>query len=193
LLERASRWDLAYRHYVQARDLDGFPMRIPSSLQEAYRETAARHGSILIDGQSYFHTISPHGMLDDHLFQDGMHPSLRGQIALAQAVLQALQARRAFGWPEGAPAPLVDPRRCALHFQLGPDQWRRVCLWGILFGDLTCRLRYDPSDRLAMKTRYAAAADQIAAGAPPESVNLPNVGIPPPVTLAPIAAGDTRP
>ena len=81
----------AYEHFVASRDLDGYPIRAPSAFQEAYREVARRHGCILIDGQSLFHAIGPHGMLDDSLFHDAMHPSLRGHIALAEAVLQALQ------------------------------------------------------------------------------------------------------
>ena len=82
LLERTGAWDEAYTHYVAARDLDGYPMRCPTAFQEAYNDVAARHGCILIDGQAYFHAIGRHGLLDEHLFHDGIHPSLRGQIAL---------------------------------------------------------------------------------------------------------------
>ena len=89
LLEREAAWDEAYQHYVMARDLDGYPMRAPSDFQHAYHEVAAKHPCILIDGQTYLHSIGRHGLLDDNLFQDAMHPSLRGQIALAQAILQA--------------------------------------------------------------------------------------------------------
>jgi lysophospholipase L1-like esterase len=188
LLERASRWDEAYDHFISARDLDGFPIRMQTQFQDAYRETAARHRCILIDGQAYFHAIGNQGMLDDHLFQDGMHPSFRGQIALAQAVLQELHARRALDWPAESPPRPIDPAQCALHFNLGPDQWRMVCLWSLMFGDLTCRIRYDASERLEMKKRYAAAALEIAAGAAPEAVGLSNVGIPPPVPVVPTAA-----
>ncbi len=94
LLEHAGLWDEAYREYAAARDLDGLPMRRLSPFQQVYRDVAARHGWILIDGQSYFHAIGRHGLLDDELFQDAMHPSLRGQIALAQAVLVALLRQR---------------------------------------------------------------------------------------------------
>ena len=71
----------AYGHYVAARDLDGFPMRCPSAFQQVYREVASRHDCILIDTQSYFHAIARDGVLDYELFQDAMHPSLRGLIA----------------------------------------------------------------------------------------------------------------
>ena len=111
LLERYGRWDLAYQHDVAARDLDGLPHRCPSRFQEIYRAVAARHHCALIDGQQYFRKIGHHGLLDDHLFHDGLHPSLRGQIALAEAVLLALHDRKAFGWPDAVPVPaLPGPR-----------------------------------------------------------------------------------
>ncbi len=80
LLEQKGAWDEAYRHYIAARDHDGYPIRCPSEFQAAYRDVASRHNCILIDTQSYFHAIGRHGLLDDELFQDGMHPSLRGEL-----------------------------------------------------------------------------------------------------------------
>ena len=84
-------------------------MRCLSEFQQVYRDVASRHDCILIDSQSYFHAIGRHGLLDDELFQDAMHPSLRGQIALAQAVLQQLRASTA-GWAKETPTPVIDPR-----------------------------------------------------------------------------------
>jgi len=185
LLEQKGAWDEAYRHYILARDRDGYPMRALSGFQQVYRDVASRHDCILIDAQSYFHRIGRHGLLDDELFQDGMHPSLRGQIALAQAVLQALHARRAFGWPKDSPIPVIDPVECAAHFGLGPAAWRFVCLWSLKFNSLAAPLRYDPSRRLQARDAYAAAADRIAAGEQPESLGLPNIGIPAPVPTVP--------
>jgi hypothetical protein len=178
LLESAGIADEAYREYAAARDLDGMPVRCPSAFQQAYREVAARHGCILIDGQSYFHAIGRHGLLDDELFQDAMHPSLRGQIALAQAVLVALRKRRAFGWPEDSPVPLVDPVLCAAHFGLDQAAWRRIALWEKGFNELLAPLRYDPSLRLRKREAGIAALAKIDAGTPPEAVGLPNLGIP---------------
>ena len=131
-------------------------------------------------------------MLDDELFQDGIHPSFRGQIALRRASCMSCTHSAAFDWPRDSPPPLIDPAQCAAHFGLGPAEWRMVCLRGILFYDLTYSIRYDPSHRLGMKRRYAAAADQIEAGAAPESVGLPNVGIPPAIPVIPFADTERR-
>ena len=82
LLRKAGEYDEAYGHFISARDGDGYPMRCLTAWQEVYREVASRHDCIYIDSQAYFHTIGRNGLLDDELFQDAAHPSLRGQIAL---------------------------------------------------------------------------------------------------------------
>jgi hypothetical protein len=188
LLEQSGAWEEAYEHYSAARDLDGFPMRCLSALQQAYRDVASRHGCVLIDGQSYFHTIGRHGLLDDQMFQDAMHPSLRGQIALAQAVLQVLHKRRAFGWPAHADAPTLDPAGCARHFGMDRDAWRALCAWSEWFNNVTASSRYDSSRRASASAIARVAAGQIAAGAAPESVGLANIGIPPAVPVVPLSS-----
>jgi hypothetical protein len=178
LLEHASAWEEAYHQYVAARDLDGHPLRCLTSFQEAYREVAVRHNCILIDSQALFHTIGPHGMLDDHLFHDAMHPSLRGHIVLAGAILKALQGRQAFGWPQGSPAAAIDPAECAAHFGLDRKSWEYVCEHGALFYYRTAPLRYDPTERRAKQRAFKEAARHITEGQPPEQVGLPNIGVP---------------
>ena len=110
LLDKTGAWDEAYEHYTAARDLDGMPMRCLSAFQQVYVAVAASHDCVLVDGQALFHAIGPHGLLDDTLFNDVMHPSLRGHIALATAILDALRERGTFGWPRGVPTPTIDPR-----------------------------------------------------------------------------------
>jgi tetratricopeptide (TPR) repeat protein len=178
LFEQAGRWDDAYREYTAARDLDGMPMRCPSAFQQVYRDVAERHGCILVDGQSYFHAIGRRGLLDDELFQDAMHPSLRGQIALAQAVLVALHARRAFGWPDNSAVPIVDPAECVAQFGIDKSSWHRIALWWKGFNELTSPLRYDTNLRRQKREAGIVAAAKIEAGVDPNSVGLPNVGIP---------------
>ena len=189
LLRKAGLWDNAYQHFIAARDRDGYPMRCLTSFQEVYREVASRHDCIFIDGQSYFHAIGRNGLLDDELFQDAMHPSLRGQIALAQAVVLALEARRACNWPAGSPAPIIDPTACAMHFGLGREAWKHAAQWSSGFYALVGRLRYDHSVRSRRIDAAALAADQIEAGSAPEALGLLNVGIPAPV---PLISGEGR-
>jgi hypothetical protein len=140
---------------------------------------ASRHGCILIDGQSYFHAIGRHGLLDDELFQDAMHPSLRGQIALAQAVLAALQNRHAFGWSAGSPTSVIDPSQVVSHFGIDKSAWRTIAMWWKGFNELVTPLRYDRNMRSRKRAAAIAAVDQLDEGVAPEKVGLPNVGTPP--------------
>jgi hypothetical protein len=177
LLSHDGTWEEAYHHFVAARDLDGLPMRCLSEFQQAYRDVAAQYNCLLVDGQALFHAIGPHGLLDDHLFQDAMHPSLRGHIALAQAIVDSLHARRAFGWPDGVSPPTIDPAQCADHFGLEQKDWKSISERGYMFYFATAPLRYDPGLRLAKQQAFEVAAGQIAAGVVPEEVGLPNIGV----------------
>ena len=178
LLRRAGNWEEAYRHFVAARDRDGYPMRCLTAFQEAFRDVAARHDCIYIDGQSYFHLIGRHGLLDDELFQDAMHPSLKGQIALAQAVLIALQERRAPAADAGLSATVIDPAAVVAHFGLDREAWEHAARWSSGFYCLVGRLRYDQSERSRRIDEARRAADLIAAGTAPENVAIVNVGVP---------------
>jgi lysophospholipase L1-like esterase len=176
LLEKAGQWELAYAHFVRARDLDGWPMRALTSFQDAYREVAAEHDCVLVDGQAIFHAVGPHGLLDDHLFADGMHPSLKGQIALAQGILDALHERRALGWPTGGESPRIDIAACANHFGFLRKDWKSIAVRIDLFYRGTAGLRYDPTARQAKMNAYYAATERLEAGEAPESIGLPNLG-----------------
>lgn len=188
--ETAEAYDLARI----ARDVDGYPQRVPIDFQEAYREVARRHDCIYIDGQSYFHAVSPDGLLDDRLFHDAMHPSYRGQLALAQAVLRGLHDRRAFGWPADAPEPTIDPVETARHFfKLDPAVWRYLCLWGMMSYQITGPASFDPTLRDGKYQSFARAADAIEAGAPPESVEPRGIGRLDPIPLVPYGDRDASP
>ncbi len=179
LLERAGNSGEAYNEFVMARDLDGFPMRCLTSFQDALREVAATHNCILVDGQELFHAIGPHGLLDDHLFIDAMHPALLGHVALAQGILDALAARRAFGWPSEKRSPRINVAACARHFGVQATDWKRMCEGGSMFQHATASLRHDPTQREAKKSAFSSAAKRLADGEAPERVGLPNIGIPP--------------
>ncbi len=113
LLEQTGLWDLARMHYEQARELDAMPLRCPEPLRQAFRHVASAHPSLLlVDGPRLFAAKSAHGIVGDTFLHDAQHPNLRGYAVLAEEILHQLAARRALGWPEGAPAPLVDLEAC---------------------------------------------------------------------------------
>jgi len=179
LLEARGLYDEAYLHYIEARDLDGHPLRCLSSFQNVYREVAGKFNAILVDGQAVLHGRHPHGMLDDYLFNDGFHPSLEGHVALAEAVLAALKARGAFGWPETAPAPRIDLTECAIHFRVGTLAWQQVCNFARGFYELTAPLRYDSTERQVKEKRYLKGLNLLGSGKDTDSLDLPGVGLRP--------------
>jgi hypothetical protein len=177
LLETAGRTDEANAHYVAARDWDGLPMRCDSEFQDAYREAAARHpGVILIDGPAVLRGMDPRGVVGDNCFIDGFHPSLNGYTGLAQAILQGLYARRAFGWPEKSPAPVVTPAECAAQFAIDAKKWVEVCNYAAWFYGKTAFARFDPSQRLAKNSRYLEASRLVASGTSPEAIGVQGIG-----------------
>lgn len=180
LREQAGDWDGARDHDIQARDLDGLPLRCPKPFQDAFRAVAAWHLSILIDGPAVLRAADPRGLVGDHWFNDAQHPALVGHVALAQAILDQLAARRAFGWPAGGAVPRIDPAVCARHFGIDAKAWAKVCERAADYYGKTAYIRFDPRERLAKAERYRSAARQIAEGVAPEATGVPGIGLRPP-------------
>jgi hypothetical protein len=166
----------AARHFRMARDLDGLPQRCRSDFQDAYRRAVQGHDVLLVEAPDVLRSLAP---LDDCMFQDAHHTTLLGYIALAQEVLDQLQARGAFGWPEGTPAPRIDPEECAAHFGIGQEEWVSVCARSGAWYRINANLRFDPSLRLSKARRYDRAVSRLKAGGSPESVGVPGLGVRP--------------
>ena len=161
------RWKEAYQHYVRAWRPRRPPLRrCPSDFQNAYRAVAARHPrALLVDGQAVCRDAGPHGLVNDWLFGDGMHPSLRGYIALASAVLTGLHERHALGWPDDTAVPVVDPAECVRHFKVDRACWVSAAKFGALYYHFMSGLRYDIAERSAKYHRFETALARLAAGA----------------------------
>jgi hypothetical protein len=180
LLERAGDYAAANRHYLLARDCDGYPVRCPGPFQEAYRAVARRHGCIMVDGPAVLRRICPRGILDDHAIHDAHHPTLSGHVALSRAILDALRARGAIGWRDGpAPARIIDPAETATHFGIDAEKWAIVCARSATFYRDFSWTRYDKTERLAKQRLYEEAGRKIAQGTPPEEAGLPGLGVRP--------------
>ncbi len=189
LLESLGRRKEADRHYVAARDCDGFPMRCTSDFLDAYNEVASRHpGAILVDGPAVLRGLSPRGTAGDNFFTDGLHPSLIGYTGIAQAILRGLHARGAFGWPTSSPAPVVTAADYAEHFGMDAEKWKGICEYAAWFYQQTALIRFDQAARSAKAERYRNARDRIGAGSRPSAVQMPGVGT---QIMAPVT-GDPR-
>ena len=154
-------------------------MRCPTSFQDVYRHLAARHDALLVDGQAVFHSRHPHGLLNDSLFNDGMHPSLEGHVALAESILAGLKARCAFDWPSSLDAPRIDLAECARHFDITTATWKEVCRFAAGFYRTTSAIRFDPSERQAKAAEFEASLRRLEGGVPAESLGMPGLGVRP--------------
>ncbi|WP_148595945.1 hypothetical protein [Aquisphaera giovannonii] len=180
LLQRSGARDEAYREYVLARDLDAHPMRCPSAFQDVYRELAPRHGALLVDGQDVLRARAEavgSGQLDDILFNDAMHPSLDGHMALAEAILSALRDRGAFGWPQSLAAPAISREACADHFDVTAATWKEVCRFASGFYRATLPIRFDPAEREAKAVAYESALKRLEAGETADALSVRGVGV----------------
>lgn len=181
LLAASGKTEEADRHFIQARDFDGLPMRCPTPLLNVYREAAAVNPDLVyVDGPVTLRKASPNGLVDDAWIQDGQHPTFRGYVALAQALLDQLAEQKALGWPDGTPSPRIDLDECARHFQITPEVWSRSARRAASFFERTATVRFDPSESLGKAERLREAADRIDAGTPPESAGAPGLGTGPP-------------
>jgi hypothetical protein len=129
-----------------------------------------------VDAPEILRKLSARGTLGDEFFADGLHPSLIGYTELAQAVLKALHARRALGWPESAPPPVVTPAECAAHYGMDDAKWAEICDYAVWFYEMTSYIRYDPTARLAKAKRFREAKHQLKAGKSPESLGIAGIG-----------------
>lgn len=180
LLEQAGLWDEARMHYAQARELDAMPLRCPEPLRQAFRQVASAHPSVLlVDGPRVFESQSAHGIVGDPFFHDAQHPNLRGYAILAEEILHQLAARRAFGWPAGVSAPLLDLEACARHFQIDAVRWEEVCRREAWFFEATAYIRYDPRFRTDRAKAYLRAAAAIHSGCDPAAALIPGWPLPP--------------
>ncbi len=85
-----ARTNEAQAEFVAARDLDSMPWRATSLQQNALRTTAAKHGVPVCDMEGVFRAHSPGGAIGWELLDDHVHPTLRGQALMAEALVATL-------------------------------------------------------------------------------------------------------
>ncbi len=78
--------------FIAARDLDTMPWRATTLQQEAIRAAATAQAATVCDLESVFRAHSPGGCIGWELMDDHVHPTLRGQALMAEALVQTLQA-----------------------------------------------------------------------------------------------------
>jgi hypothetical protein len=197
LLEAKGDWAGARHHYFEARERDGMPIRCLEAFRQRYREVAREFPSVvLVDGDAVLSPMTRHGVLGDHQFHDAHHPTLLSYIALTQNALEQIAARRPLGWPEGTPAPRIDPEACAQRFGLDQGRWATVIERTQSFYERTAYMKFDPTERNRKAAAHEEGARKVRAGLAPEETGLPGVGLRPterPEPAAQEGSGGTSP
>lgn len=85
----------ARRWLVRARDCDVVPLRMISELEAAMRRVADDEGIPCLDAHALLEAQTPHGILDDALLVDHIHPGFDGHQLIAAALLELMEQA---GW-----------------------------------------------------------------------------------------------
>src|SRR5206468_4209648 len=90
-LSRAARQNEAREQYILARDLDSMPWRAPSqSISAILRAAAVSSNASICDLPMVFRAHSPGQAIGWELMDDHVHPTLRGQALVAEAIVDSL-------------------------------------------------------------------------------------------------------
>jgi tetratricopeptide (TPR) repeat protein len=85
------RTNEARAEFVAARDFDSMPWRATSVQEKALREATAAEGGVLCEMQNDFREQSPGGCIGWELMDDHVHPTLRGQALMAEAIVKTMR------------------------------------------------------------------------------------------------------
>jgi hypothetical protein len=89
-LAAAGKATAALAEFIKARDLDSMPWRITSAEQDALLRAAHDCGAPVCDLVTAFRQASPGGAIGWELMDDHVHPTLRGQALMAEALVNAM-------------------------------------------------------------------------------------------------------
>ena len=89
-LYTSNQFPEALAAFQKARDLDIMPWRATSAANDSIRRAARELSATVCDVEGAFHTNSPGGSIGWELMDDHVHPTLRGQALIAEAVVQSL-------------------------------------------------------------------------------------------------------
>ena len=89
-LHASNQFPEALAAFQKARDLDTMPWRATSAANDSIRRATQELNAIVCDVEGAFHTNSPGGSIGWELMDDHVHPTLRGQALIAEAIVQSL-------------------------------------------------------------------------------------------------------
>ena len=76
--------------FLQAKDRDMLRFRAPEAFNRIIEEEAREHGAVVVPVQEEFRRHTPHGIIDNTLILEHLHPNLTGYFWIADAFYDAL-------------------------------------------------------------------------------------------------------
>lgn len=89
----AGRTAEARRHYLEALDHDGNPVRETTELEMKLRQACAQRDVPLLDAAALLNAASPDGILGFELLWDNAHPKFEGYLLIARELARFVAAR----------------------------------------------------------------------------------------------------
>lgn len=80
----------SYQYFVKAKENDQLRFRAPEAFNRIIREIAPKYNVFLVDLESEFRKLSPHGIPGCELLLEHVHPNLTGYGIMAETFLDAL-------------------------------------------------------------------------------------------------------
>lgn len=91
-------FDKADLYFEKAVDLDALRFRAPAAINNIIRSLCAKFNNVrFVDSKMKFKANSPHGILDNSLFVDHLHPNLPGYFMISDAFYDALKSNQLIG------------------------------------------------------------------------------------------------
>ncbi|MFO7904970.1 MAG: GDSL-type esterase/lipase family protein [Planctomycetota bacterium] len=91
LHELQGQFDQARREFHAARDEDVCPLRILQPMEESLREVARAWSVPLLDAHQLLESRTQHGILDNSILVDHIHPSVKGHKRIGLALVETLE------------------------------------------------------------------------------------------------------
>lgn len=168
----ARLYEKAHAHFVRARELDCFPVRSTSAINEIIRDLAARlseQGVYLADAVRYLEERSEGGTPGWDLFYDCVHPKFPGNYAIARAVFDQLLTALPGSVRSQAFASIEAPSQADCETRLALTPWllrnHMACIEDGILSGLRPVFPRDWSIVDALSRDYQEALDRQAQGA----------------------------
>ncbi|MGE5795287.1 MAG: GDSL-type esterase/lipase family protein [Ignavibacteria bacterium] len=81
----------AVKLFKKAKDLDCLRFRAPEEINDLIRKLGAEYRCPVVDVDSLFNAISPHGITGNNLMTDHLHPTLEGYQLIAKLYLEQMK------------------------------------------------------------------------------------------------------